>query len=1320
MATDSRDTILILAANPLDQDRLSLDREVREIQNGLRRSRRPFNVRQQWAVRPIDLRRALLDTRPAYVHFCGHGAGEEGIVLEGQWVKAEALAELFSLFSEWTKCVVLNACYSLIQAKVLSQHIEYVVGMSQAIGDAAAIEFSIAFYDALGAGESVPTAYKFGCNAIHMAGIPEYSIPRLLERGSTSSLMRGLQLNSGRLDWDGAPDASAVYDRDETANVLKSWILDDACRLVLITGLGGVGKTDFVTCLGRGGNQSSAPSSVLSSGIHGSFEFVIWRSLLNATPPEELFDDLLGVLQPNTHIASNKVHPKVQNLLRCFQEQRCLIILDNVETILSSGDASIGYLDGYEAYGTFFEQIAKAAHQSCLLLTSREKPRAVAELEGSKRRIRSLSLTGLRVDGARKIFSSIGRFFGTDSDWQQIAWCYGGNPLALELAARHIEQVFNGDLAAFLKSGRTIFSDLSELLDWHLDRLTKAELELVYWFAIEREPVKFELLRENLVSIGSQEKIASTLQSLQRRLPLEKNSRGDFSLQPVLIEHVTARLIEQVVAALECALKDIFHPEKNKSSCASTFASNNFDVFNDFALVKATAHENIAASQQRLILGPILTHLTVAYGPNVKHLLLEVLLQWKRERPNEYGYAAANVLHLLARLGTDLRRVDFSYLCVWEARLHEIELHAADFSFVHFRNTRFRQAFGTVFAAVYSRDGSHIAVGDDNGEVRVFQADKGELRLRCVGHADTISCIAFSPNETILASASFDGTVRLWNLQDGRCVRVFLGHDSWVYCVAFSPDGLNLVTASEDGTCRVWDVATAASSIVEDVGQSFLAAAAFSPDGRLIAVGGSNCEVHLIDREGTSPTVALKGHTGRVRALAFSYGNDLLASGAEDCRVNLWRISDGQHVGTLLGHDAEITSLSLSGDGRVLAAASQNGTVRLWHVDTREPLGELRVAKSRVWSVCFHPTEPKLVAGSEDGTVRVWNINPISNLATWQGYSNKTWSLAYSSTSHLLVSGGEDHVVRVWDTRKESIVQELVGHTSRIWAVACSSDGRWIASASDDLAVRLWKIDTGDCVSVMCGHIDWIRALAFSGDSSLLATAGEDAKVYVWDTKTGNCCTTISAEIARVLSVAFCGKHSTLCTAGSDGFIYLYSTQGALIGKLGEHQARINALAVHADGYLASCGDDNTVRFWEVDARRGIGVIDCGSKVICGVFCAETMSFFSGTEDGLVRRWNIHDGKCLASVRAAVGPIQAIAINATYDVVATSGDDGAIRLWKKADLTPVSSAHLLRPVRPYDGLNISGAQGLSASQMEALTALGAIAMPAPCPTSLSV
>jgi CHAT domain-containing protein len=198
--------ILFLAAQPIETARLRLDEEIREIEEGLKRSkfRDQFTLKQQWAVRPIDLRRALLDHKPQIVHFSGHGIGgvtsaessrkliavsqseptEEGLILEDQigtpkLVSTEALSGLFELFSDSVECVVLNACYSERQANAIAQHIPFVIGMQSAIGDRAAIEFSIGFYDALGGGCSVEVAYKLGCNSIQLAGLSEALTPTL-------------------------------------------------------------------------------------------------------------------------------------------------------------------------------------------------------------------------------------------------------------------------------------------------------------------------------------------------------------------------------------------------------------------------------------------------------------------------------------------------------------------------------------------------------------------------------------------------------------------------------------------------------------------------------------------------------------------------------------------------------------------------------------------------------------------------------------------------------------------------------------------------------------------------------------------------------------------------------------------------------------------------------------------------------------------------------------------------------------------------------------------------------------------------------------
>jgi hypothetical protein len=184
-------TILILTANPKDTSRLRLEQEVRDIEEGLQRAknRDQFVVKSKFAVRPRDIQRAMLDINPSIVHFSGHGTGDEGLVFEDEkgstkLVDGEALAGLFELFAETVECVVLNGCYSEVQALAIAQHINYVIGMNKAIGDKAAIEFAVGFYDALGAGRDVEFAHKLGCAAIRLAGVPEQLTPVLKKKAN--------------------------------------------------------------------------------------------------------------------------------------------------------------------------------------------------------------------------------------------------------------------------------------------------------------------------------------------------------------------------------------------------------------------------------------------------------------------------------------------------------------------------------------------------------------------------------------------------------------------------------------------------------------------------------------------------------------------------------------------------------------------------------------------------------------------------------------------------------------------------------------------------------------------------------------------------------------------------------------------------------------------------------------------------------------------------------------------------------------------------------------------------------------------------------
>ena len=179
--------LLVLAASPIDQDRLRLNNELKQIKRSLQRSRNRENwtIEINEAATVDDLRQSLLDFRPTIVHFSGHGDSHGSLAFETDEgftnaANAQPLTRLLHQFKDSLKCVVLNACYSEVQGAAIRQQIDYVVGMSRKIDDDSATKFAVAFYDAVFAGTTFRQAFDIGCTAIDLSNLPGPDVPVLL------------------------------------------------------------------------------------------------------------------------------------------------------------------------------------------------------------------------------------------------------------------------------------------------------------------------------------------------------------------------------------------------------------------------------------------------------------------------------------------------------------------------------------------------------------------------------------------------------------------------------------------------------------------------------------------------------------------------------------------------------------------------------------------------------------------------------------------------------------------------------------------------------------------------------------------------------------------------------------------------------------------------------------------------------------------------------------------------------------------------------------------------------------------------------------
>jgi hypothetical protein len=317
------------------------------------------------------------------------------------------------------------------------------------------------------------------------------------------------------LELDKFHDSELLSNRDAELSNLKKWILGDAARLITIFGLSGIGKTSLALQLVR--------------QIQEDFDCVIWKSLNPAISLETLHAEFMrDIDQPQNFVANS--------IVDSFQKQRCLLILDDVQEIFSSGQIAGHYQAGLENYGQFFKQVAESNHKSCLILLSWDKPREVAYLESQHGSVRTLQLNGLGL-AAKSILEA--QRLAEEDRWKELIDVYQGNPLWLTIVSNLIQDLFDGSIADFLSYQSFLISDLELLLNQQFSRLSDLEKQALAWLSIQRDPVSISQPPSDLDVSGLD--FINVMQSLRRRCFIEKVQQGQknlFVLQPILKTYV--------------------------------------------------------------------------------------------------------------------------------------------------------------------------------------------------------------------------------------------------------------------------------------------------------------------------------------------------------------------------------------------------------------------------------------------------------------------------------------------------------------------------------------------------------------------------------------------------------------------------------------------------------------------------------------------------------------------------------------------------------------------------------------------------------------
>lgn len=569
-----------------------------------------------------------------------------------------------------------------------------------------------------------------------------------------------------------------------------------------------------------------------------------------------------------------------------------------------------------------------------------------------------------------------------------------------------------------------------------------------------------------------------------------------------------------------------------------------------------------------------------------------------------------------------------------------------------------------IWAVACSPDNRLLAIGGDDGVVKLVEIATGREERVLRGHQGHIISLAFSPDSRKLITGSGDRTARIWDTSTGQPLITLQGHGNWVTSVAFSPDGARAITGSRDGTVRLWDPSTGVEIMKLDGQASWVHSLAVSPDGRKVAVTYADRPSILIWEPGKRKRIAGFDAKRLLTSIQFSSDGRTIYAAGRDRQLFVLDARRLRLIRELPPHAGEIKSLALSPSGRMAATASTDRTIRLWDLgsgqEVRRYLGHL----GQVWGVAFTADGRRLVSVGDDNTARIWDVDENPDVQGWTNNSGIYNFVRFSVDDRFLVIPDWDQI-RFWDLTAQKFAQAC-RLASQPLSAAFSSDGERLLAGDNSGSIHIFDLRTESRIATLSAHSGKISSIEVAPRGETFAAASFDRTVSIWDMATLARRHSLSHP-GLVSSVAYSPNGRILASASYDHVARLWDPRtGREIFALRGHTEPILSLDISPDGAILATGSaDSTIRLWDVSSGRQLSIIKAhGGHVKTLDFSPDGTRLATGGDDGLLRLWDIRHGLEIVALFGHDDAIKDVRFSRNGTMILSASFEGKVRLWR--------------------------------------------------------